>query len=147
MADRKYRQQGYKSTGSGPRDPRPSPSGASRGGSDPSRGGSDAPRGGMLARRTVSRCAGCGAVLPVAVSSLEQCPQCRAAIHACAQCTHFDTARRFECTEPIPERVADKGARNACPVFSLRVTVERDASPDSTRPSDIRRGFDNLFKK
>jgi hypothetical protein len=25
--------------------------------------------------------------------------------------------------------------------------VERDASPDSTRPSDIRRGFDNLFKK
>ena len=58
----------------------------------------------------------------------------------------IDTARRFECTEPIPERVADKGARNACPVFSLRVTVERDASPDSTRPSDIRRGFDNLFE-
>jgi len=27
------------------------------------------------------------------------------------------------------------------------VTVERDASPDSTRPGDIRRGFDNLFKK
>ena len=28
----------------------------------------------------------------------------------------------------------------------LRVTVERNASPDSTRPGDIRRGFDNLFK-
>ena len=37
--------------------------------------------------------------------------------------------------------------RNQCAAFSLRVTVERDASPDSTRPSDIRRGFDNLFKK
>jgi len=27
------------------------------------------------------------------------------------------------------------------------VTVEQDASPDSTRPGDIRRAFDNLFKK
>jgi hypothetical protein len=27
------------------------------------------------------------------------------------------------------------------------VTVEKQASPDSTRPGDIRRGFDNLFKK
>jgi hypothetical protein len=43
--------------------------------------------------------------------------------------------------------VADKNARNDCASFSLRVTVERDASPDSTRPGDIRRGFDNLFKK
>ena len=75
------------------------------------------------------------------------CPHCRAAIHACRQCTHFDTGRRFECAEAVPERLADKNARNDCPLFSLRVTVERDASPDSTRPGDIRRTFDNLFKK
>jgi len=138
MADRKYRQQGYRSGGSDSRDPRDS--------RPPRPSASDAPRGSMLARRTVSRCGGCGAVLPVATSSLEQCPHCRAAIHACVQCTHFDTARRFECAEPIPERLADKTGGNACPSFSLRVTVERDASPDSTRPSDIRRNFDNLFK-
>ncbi len=134
MADRKYRQQGYRAQGaqSGRREPP----------------AADAPRsGGMLAQRTVSRCAGCGAVLPIATASLEQCPNCRAAIHACRQCTHFDTSRRFECAEPIAERVADKSARNDCASFSLRVTVERDASPDSTRPGDIRRGFDNLFKK
>jgi hypothetical protein len=101
----------------------------------------------MLASKTVSRCAACGAVLPVATASLEQCPHCRAAIHACRQCTHFDTGRRFECTEPVAERIADKAAGNACEAFALRVTVERDASPDSTRPGDIRRGFDNLFKK
>jgi hypothetical protein len=86
-------------------------------------------------------------VLPIATASLEACPNCRAAIHACRQCTHFDPARRFECAQPIAERLADKAAHNECPVFSLRVTVERDASPDSTRPGDIRRGFDNLFKK
>jgi hypothetical protein len=101
----------------------------------------------MLAKHTVSRCAACGAVLPVATSALEQCPHCRAAIHACRQCTHFDTGRRFECTQPIVERVTDKSARNDCTAFALRVTVERNATPDSTRPSDIRRGFDDLFKK
>jgi hypothetical protein len=134
MADRKYRQQGYRNQGSdsGRREPPPSASQQS---------------GGMLARHTVSRCGACGAVLPVATATLEQCPNCRAAIRACRQCAHFDTSRRFECEEPIPERIADKNARNDCAAFSLRVTVERDASPDSTRPGDIRRGFDNLFKK
>ena len=101
----------------------------------------------MLAKHSVSRCGACGAVLPIATASLEQCPNCRAALQACRQCTHFDPGRRFECAQPILERIADKNARNECDGFSLRVTVERDASPDSTRPSDIRRGFDNLFKK
>jgi hypothetical protein len=101
----------------------------------------------MLAKHTLSRCGACGAVLPIATASLEQCPHCRAALHACRQCAHFDTGRRFECAQPIAARVTDKGARNDCAHFSLRVTVERDASPDSTRPGDIRRGFGNLFKK
>ena len=134
MADRKYRQQGYRNQGIEPRRPQPPAAAAPR---------SD----GLLVTHAVSRCGMCGTVLPIATASLEQCPSCRAAIHACRQCTHFDTSRRFECTEPIPERMADKSARNDCAVFSLRVTVERDASPDSTRPGDIRRGFDNLFKK
>jgi len=140
MADRKYRQQGYRSPG-----PQGSP------GTEPRRPpppAGDAPRGGgMLATKTVSRCAACGAVLPIATSSLEQCPNCRAAIHACRQCTHFDPARRFECTQPVIERLADKNGRNECDGFALRVSVERDSSPDSTRPGDIRRNFDNLFKK
>jgi predicted RNA-binding Zn-ribbon protein involved in translation (DUF1610 family) len=101
----------------------------------------------MLAQRTVSRCGACGALLPIATASLERCPSCQAAIHACRQCSHFDTSQRFECTQPIPERLVDKSARNDCAMFSLRVTVERDASPDSTRPADIRRAFANLFKK
>jgi hypothetical protein len=101
----------------------------------------------MLAQKSVSRCGACGERLPIATDSLEQCPSCRAAIHACRQCGHFDTGRRFECTQPVPERVADKNARNDCALFALRVTIERDASPDGTRPADIRRAFDNLFKK
>ena len=135
MSDRKYRQQGYRSGGGGERrePPRPRP---------------EAPRpGGMLASRLVSRCAACAAVLPVASASLTECPHCRAPLHACRQCAHFEPGRRFECTQPVVERIADKNARNECDAFALRVTVERDASPDSTRPSDIRRAFDDLFKK
>ncbi len=134
MADRKYRQQGYRAQGGEPRGREPRPADAAR-------------SGGMLATHTVSRCGACGAVLPVATAALAECPHCRAAIHACRQCAHFDAGRRFECAQPIPERVADKNARTDCAAFSLRVTVERDASPDSTRPGDIRRGFDDLFKK
>jgi hypothetical protein len=136
MKDRKYRQQGYRSQPPEPRRPPVVP---------PPR---DAPRsGGVLPSHAVSRCAACGAVLPVATSTLEQCPHCRAAIHACRQCSHFDTGRRFECAQPIPERLPDKNARNDCAAFAVRVTVERQTSPDSTRPGDIRRGFDDLFKK
>lgn len=134
MADRKYRQQGYRDQGTQPRRREPPPA--------------EAPRsGGMLAPRAVSRCAGCGAVLPVATGSLVECPHCRAAVHACRQCAHFDAGRRFECTEPVPERIADKSARNDCAWFALRTTVERDASPDAPRPGEARRAFDSLFKR
>lgn len=136
MSDRKYRQQGYRRPDrpAEPRRPPPPPVG-------------EGPRGGgMLATKPVSRCAACGAVLPIAVASLKECPQCRAALHACRQCAHFEPTRRFECRQPIIERLADKNAHNECDGFALRVSVERDASPDSTRPGDIRRGFDNLFK-
>lgn len=135
MADRKYRQQGYRKRQPEKQEPpRPVPTEAPR-------------KGAMLDQRTLSRCAACGAVLPIANSSLAQCPSCREALHACRQCTHFEPTRRFECTQPLIERIADKNAANACDGFSLRVTIERNASPDGPRPDDIRRTFDNLFKK
>jgi hypothetical protein len=134
MSDRKYRQQGYRSVGGGKQDPREPPR---------------PPNGtfGILRNRPTSRCAECGAVLPITADSLTQCPHCRAELHACRQCAHFDTARRFECAQDIVERVADKRALNDCARFSLMVTVERDTSAGSVRPDDVRRSFGNLFKK
>jgi hypothetical protein len=86
-------------------------------------------------------------VLPIATGSLVGCPHCSAALHACAQCTHFDPGHRFECTQPIAGRIADKRAANTCASFSLRVTVERETGSAPMRPGDARRGFDDLFKK
>jgi hypothetical protein len=132
MTDRRYRQAGYRKDpnarapkGEAPRTPPSTP----------------------LRSRPVSRCAECGAVLPITADSLSQCPNCRTELHACRQCSHFDSAQRFECAQPIPERIADKRARNACPSFTLMVTVERDTSSGSMRPDDARRAFGNLFKK
>jgi len=100
-----------------------------------------------LKSQPTSRCAGCAGVLPITADSLTQCPHCRAELHTCRQCSHFDTARRFECVQPVTERVADKRVRNDCALFSMMVTVERDTSAGSVRPDDARRAFGNLFRK
>jgi len=130
MDDKRYRQRGYRDSG------RQTPAGreAPRPPSPPA----------TLRNRPISRCAECGVVLPIGADSLARCPSCRAELHACRQCGHFDPARRFECAQPVAERVADKRARNECATFSLLVTVERDAASGAL---GARRAFDNLFKK
>jgi hypothetical protein len=79
-------------------------------------------------------------------------------MHCCKQCVHFDTGRQFECTQPIPERIAKKDAKNDCTFFEFRMTVEKDTSPvtyasaapapvNPGRPNDARKAFEDLFKK
>jgi hypothetical protein len=101
----------------------------------------------MLPTRTVARCADCGTLLPSLTDVLGQCPKCKAELHACQQCAHFAPGRRFECDQPLQERIPDKRARNECSVFSLRATVERETSAGSGTPQDARSALDNLFKK
>ncbi len=97
--------------------------------------------------RAVSRCAQCGTVLQ-GMTSDGKCPKCGFELHSCKQCTYFDPGSRFECMQPVKERVAKKDARNECPSYEMRVTREKETStPASLRPSDARAAFDNLFKK
>ncbi len=77
-----------------------------------------------------------------------QCPKCGFELHSCKQCTYFDTSSRFECTQPIPERIGRKDQRNECTFYSIRVMVEKETStPKASRPNDARQAFENLFKK
>ena len=96
---------------------------------------------------TVTRCVDCGTLLPSLTDLSGPCPKCGSALHSCRQCAHFDPGKHFECTQPVPERISNKNARNACTFFSLHVTVERETSAGSARPDDARRTLDNLFKK
>lgn len=101
----------------------------------------------MPGTRTVSRCAQCGNLLQSIAEPLGQCPKCGFDLHSCKQCEHFEPASRFECNQPIPERIAPKDKRNECSFFSMRVALEKETSSKGTaRPNDARAAFDNLFK-
>jgi hypothetical protein len=157
--DRKYKQRGYMDTGydSGgrndlpegqePRSPRPStsPARVCRAWWRP-----PPPRAATLRHR-----------LPADYDFTQECPKCKAALHCCKQCTYFEPSTRFQCTKPIPERIASKDKANECTFFRVRVTVARDSAPPPSmiqgngRPdvaapktaNDARIAFDNLFKK
>lgn len=146
MGDRKYRQRGYQDSdrdrgqkGSGP-----------RAGPRPETFGPKTPQ--MPGTHAVVRCAGCGTILPSGFDPSGRCPRCGFELHSCKQCVHFDTSARFECSQPIPQRIPKKDAKNDCAFYAPRTTIERQTSPGySSRASsgadDPRKAFENLFKK
>ena len=71
----------------------------------------------MPGTRSVSRCSQCGSLLQSLSDPVGQCPKCGFELHSCKQCTYFDPSSRFECTQPIPERIPRKDQRNECIVL------------------------------
>ena len=62
----------------------------------------------MPGKREVLRCASCALILPVGIDLQGRCPKCGFELHSCKQCAFFDTAARFECTQPITARIPRK---------------------------------------
>ena len=141
MSDRKYRQRGYQDSGEPQR----------RSAEKPVKKDTFGPRPvQMPGTRMVSRCAQCGTVLQAVGELPERCPKCGFELHSCKQCTYFDPSSRFECMQPIPERIARKDAKNTCTFYAIRVIREKETSTPASaasRPDDARRAFENLFKK
>jgi hypothetical protein len=154
--DRKYRHKGYRDAESPPKKTERKPD-APR----PPRQeqfGPRTPR--MVGTVTRGRCANCGAVLQPGFDPNGQCPRCNFELHSCKQCRFFDSGAQFECTQPIPERISPKDAKNDCKFYEFRMTIEKDtaptaysqtpavaASPSPPRHNDARRAFEDLFKK
>ncbi len=138
----KYRQPGYQDRSD---EPQKRPAGEKA----PRRDNTFGPRPiQMPGTRSVSRGSQCGTVLQSLTEAIAQCPKCGFELHSCKQCTYFDPSKRFECTQPIPERIARKDTRNECSFYSIRVSVEKETSTSTpARPDDARRAFENLFKK
>jgi len=141
VSDRKYRQRGYQDTREEPQ----KKSAVEK----PARKDTFGPRPlQMPGTRTVSRCSQCGTVLQPATDPATRCPKCGFELHSCKQCTYFDPSSRFECMQPIPERIPRKDQRNQCSFYSMRVMVEKETStPSPVRGDDARKAFENLFKK
>jgi hypothetical protein len=98
----------------------------------------------------VRRCAICGVQLSRSFTEIEpssQCPKCSADLYTCKNCVYLDPARRFECSQPIPERIPQKNVRNDCQFFQARITVEKITTSGSEKPKDARDAFEDLFKK
>ncbi|MEW5983828.1 MAG: hypothetical protein AB1806_15865 [Acidobacteriota bacterium] len=145
--DRKYRQRGYQDGDARDRD-------RARGRTVP--GGAQAPRPARRERgdgprtpnmpgfKTIVRCHRCGVIVTSAILVTTSCAKCGSALHSCAQCSSFNPAARFECSQPIKARIAPKDAFNTCDLFDARTRVERETG--STQQSSARSAFDDLFK-
>jgi hypothetical protein len=156
--ERRYGQRGYQDNDRNhverePEKPREKPKGGPRGSK-----AREAPRAmKMPGFQEVLRCSICGTIVPppVDIQFESQCAKCRADLHSCKNCRHFDTSAQFECTQPIPQRITKKDLRNQCSCFMARTSIERETrdsgggngSVSITKPSDARSAFDNLFKK
>jgi hypothetical protein len=143
VSDRKYRQHGYQDRGDEPRQK------TGAGERPAKKDNTFGPRPvQMPGTHMVSRCGQCGVLLQTVTEPVGQCPKCGFELHSCKQCTYFDPSSRFECTQPIPERIPRKDTRNECAFYSMSVRVEKETStPGPARPADARQAFENLFKK
>ena len=64
-----------------------------------------------------------------------RCPKCGADLHTCRNCRHFDTAARFECSQPIKERMRKQGARRtAAPSSPPRSIVVKELGQAAAAP-------------
>ncbi len=144
--DRKYRHRGYQESDS-------QPSGGRRsGGPRPPRDDDGAPRGRGIDqdKAVVFRCKHCGEkVLDLdSIGAEATCRKCGGALHACSQCSFFDTSARFECTQPIPARIPSKQAANTCTFYAPSKTFDLTGSRGvEATPDDARSAFDALFRK
>jgi hypothetical protein len=145
--DRKYRHRGYMDSGSS----EPRGRSGSSSGPRPPRDESGAPRGrGIdLNKAVVFVCRACGEKHRDldAIAPDSPCAKCGAPLHACRQCAHFDTAARFQCTQPIPVRIPSKTAANDCTFYSPARSFDLTGTRATGTPDDARSAFDNLFKK
>ena len=139
MSDRKYRQRGYMDNDRDrePQRPKPQPQ------QPRDREGPRSPK--MMAFGEKMKCAACGAQAPPNITVASSCPNCKADLHTCRQCTYFDPSARFECRKSITARIVNKNANNLCELFVARTVVERETS--SGAPTDARAAFAKLFKK
>jgi hypothetical protein len=148
MSERKYRQRGYQDEPRArdrpaPGDKKPAQSDAAPGRQWQDASGPRTPN--LMGSHEVFKCARCGQRLSLPVALDARCARCGVDVHACINCSAFDTSARWECTQTLSVRVAPKDQRNQCTFFEPRTAVERQTGTAAGPPS-ARQAFDDLFK-
>jgi len=60
------------------------------------------------------KCGAALAALSLPLRRLDECPRCRAELHACRMCVDYDRRVAKHCREPTAEEVRDKEHANFC---------------------------------
>lgn len=90
-------------------------------------------------------CWRCGADLrdvPQPLGRRATCLHCRAELHVCRMCRHYDPGKAKQCRERAADEVSDKTRANFCEWFQPRAGAHGVASPPA---SDTRAALDKLF--
>lgn len=71
----------------------------------------------------------------------ESCPQCRADLHVCVNCTHHDRSAAHQCRERRAEPVEDRQSANFCEWFEFvrRIWSGKGADPRGDAARDALR--------
>ena len=92
-------------------------------------------------------CHACGAELDPGLNAVigrrDECPRCRAPLHACRNCAAYDESRQNGCLEPNAEPPRDKTAANFCDFFGLRRGPM--AAREADQSGQARSALDELF--
>lgn len=78
------------------------------------------------------------------VGRKDECCSCRADLHCCLNCTHYDPAAYNQCREGQAERVVDKDRSNFCDYF--RFADKANAQAQSNPAADAKKKLADLFK-
>jgi len=73
----------------------------------------------------------------------EECPQCRADLHVCKNCVHYDPRAYNECREPTADVVVEKQRANFCDHF----TPSAEGPSQAKSKQDLKAAAEALFKK
>ena len=69
------------------------------------------------------KCWQCGTTVtdqPLPLSTYAECRHCRAQLHCCRQCQHFNPRLRADCDEPRAESHSEREKANFCDWLKLR---------------------------
>lgn len=78
------------------------------------------------------------------VGRRDECHKCRADVHVCKNCAHYDPKAYNECREPQADVVQEKERSNFCDYFTPRMGgVESGVSA----ADKAKAAFEALFKK
>ena len=72
----------------------------------------------------------------------EECSKCRADVHVCRNCRHYDRTAYNECREPQADVVQEKDRSNFCDFFTPGA-----GGPGQDKAKDLLAAAEALFKK